>query len=91
MHASQLVRILGLAIHMQPITTTSSAVLDGQGNEDDDTLGHRQVGAFLTKCDLQRYYSTFIDEGFDQLEAVSISYDKIKDMDLYIKFDSCLK
>ncbi|KAI7887337.1 HMG-box [Lichtheimia hyalospora FSU 10163] len=54
---------------MQPITT-SSAVLDGQGNEDDDTLGHRQVGAFLTKCDLQRYYSTFIDEGFDQLEAL---------------------
>lgn len=59
---------------MQPIITTSSAVLDGQGNDNDDTQGHRQVGAFLAKCDLQQYYSTFIDEGFDQLEAVSISY-----------------
>lgn len=72
MHASQLVRILlGLAIHMQPITT-SSAVLES--NEDDDTIGYRQVGAFLAKCDLQQYYSTFIDEGFDQLEAVSILF-----------------
>lgn len=55
---------------MQPIISTSSAVLDGQGNDNDDTQGHRQVGAFLAKCDLQQYYSTFIDEGFDQLEAV---------------------
>lgn len=33
---------------------------------------HQQVRDFLDKCHLPQYYATFIDEGFESLQAVSI-------------------
>ncbi len=33
---------------------------------------HQQVKDFLDKCHLLQYYATFIDEGFESLQAVSI-------------------
>lgn len=33
---------------------------------------HQQVKDFLDKCHLPQYYTTFIDEGFESLQAVSI-------------------
>lgn len=33
---------------------------------------HQQVRDFLDKCHLPQYYATFIEEGFESLQAVSI-------------------
>ena len=33
---------------------------------------HQQVKNFLDKCHLPQYYPTFIDEGFESLQAVSV-------------------
>ena len=35
---------------------------------------HQQVKSFLDKCHLSQYYATFIEEGFESLQAVSIFF-----------------